>query len=249
MQKTDQTHGHVIATAAYNAAGPAPALQEMPRRAGWSTFSWSGGKDSALALETAINNGARPGALLTMLDETGHRSRSHGLRLALLQAQAAALGLPLVTRSTSWSGYTSAFTGALTELAAAGCAQCVFGDIDNTEHRDWCERVSANAGVSAVLPLWQRPRHELVEHLLTRGWKALIVVIRTPDLDGSILGRPLDRSLLDELDAASVDVCGENGEFHTVVTDGPLFSAPLLLEFGPEYGTAGWRALFVRVST
>lgn len=194
-----------------------------------SVCSWSGGKDSALALQLALDGGARPQALLTILDETGERSRSHGLPLALLQAQAAAIGLPLVTRSAGWADYTDAFVDALAALRDDGCEQCIFGDIDLDPHRRWCEDVCARAGLTARHPLWRRDRRALVEELLERGFAATIVVVRTGVLDRSFLGRRLDRGLLDELEAAGVDACGENGEYHTVVGDGPLFAEPVPL--------------------
>jgi uncharacterized protein (TIGR00290 family) len=204
----------------------------------WSACSWSGGKDSALALQLGIEAGARPRALLAMLDESGVRSRSHGLPVAVLEAQAEALDLQLVTRTATWADYTTAFVDGLTELADAGCSECIFGDIDIDEHRRWCERVCADAGLVARHPLWQRDRRTLVEDLLERGWSATIVVVRTPLLDGSFLGRRLHPGLVGELEARGVDLCGENGEYHTVVTNGPLFAAPLQLAHKGEHATA-----------
>jgi uncharacterized protein (TIGR00290 family) len=185
-----------------------------------------------------IERGARPGALLTMLDESGARSRSHGLPVAVLQAHAAALGLRLVTRSTTWADYTAAFVDGLAELADSGCSECIFGDIDIDAHRRWCEQVCANAGLVARHPLWQRDRRSLIEALLEREWAATIAVVRTPVLDRSLLGRMLDWTLLAELEARGVDLCGEEGEYHTVVSDGPLFAAPVQLRHGSVHPTA-----------
>jgi diphthine-ammonia ligase len=211
--------------------------------------SWSGGKDSALALQLAIESGVRVVSLLTMLDETAERSRSHGLPRAILAAQAAALDLPLITRAASWPDYTKAFIDGLNESARSRCESCIFGDIDIAEHRAWCEEVCATAGLVAQHPLWQRDRRELVEHLLERGWEAIIVVVRESALDRSFLGRRLDRDVIDELDACGVDVCGENGEFHTVVTDGPLFAQPLEIDVEGEFEVGGCLALRLSSST
>jgi diphthine-ammonia ligase len=188
--------------------------------------SWSGGKDSALALDLAVEAGARPQALLTMFSEDGKRSRSHGLSRAVLEAQAAAVGVRLVTGTAAWADYTDAF---VSELAAArgDATGCVFGDIDIAEHRRWCERACQAAGLIAQHPLWQRPRRELLEQLLARGWRATVVSVRADVLDPSLLGRALDHDLIEELEAAGVDACGEHGEYHTLVTDGPLFAAPV----------------------
>src|SRR5207249_5902692 len=108
--------------------------------------SWSGGKDSALALWRARSRGLRPIALLTMLDETGRRSRSHGLPAEVLEAQAAAIGVPLVTASGTWDDYTSVFVRALSGLAGPSVRACVFGDIDIEPHRQWGVDGAADAG-------------------------------------------------------------------------------------------------------
>jgi diphthine-ammonia ligase len=205
--------------------------------------SWSGGKDSALALELAIESGVQVISLLTMLDEGAERSRSHGLPRALLAQQAAALGLPLVTRAATWPAYTRSFVDGLNESAHARCQSCVFGDIDIAEHRVWCEEVTAKAGLVARHPLWQRDRRELVELLLERGWTAIIVVVRESVLDRKFLGRHLNLRLIDEFEACGIDVCGENGEFHTVVTDGPLFTRPIEISVEGEFRTSGCAGL------
>jgi diphthine-ammonia ligase len=210
--------------------------------------SWSGGKDSALALQLAVEQRAQIGALLTMLDESGERSRSHGLPRAVLAAQAAALGVPLVTRAAAWSDHTRTFAAALDELARLRCSCCVFGDVDTEAHRTWCELVCASAGLSATHPLWQRDRRELVKEIINRGWDARIVVVRESVLDRSFLGRRLDWDVVERLDARGVDLCGENGEFHTVVTDGPLFARPLEISADGEFRAGGCMALRLRVS-
>ncbi|HET9104793.1 MAG TPA: diphthine--ammonia ligase [Solirubrobacteraceae bacterium] len=188
--------------------------------------SWSGGKESALALELATTAAARPRALLTMLTEDGERSRSHGLHRSVLTAQAAALGIPLLTAATTWANYTTTFVRELTALSIDAKA-CVFGDIDIDEHRRWCQRAAQAAGMTALHPLWQRPRRDLLDEMLARGWQATIVTVRADVLDPSLLGRVLDQDLIAELEAAGVDSCGENGEYHTLITDGPLFRAPI----------------------
>ena len=217
------------------------------RTDGWCACSWSGGKNSALALRQGIDDGTRPGALLAMLDETGMRSRSHGLPVLVLEAQAAALDLRLVTRSATWADYTAAFVDGLAELADAGSSACTLGDRDISAPRRWSEDACAVAGLAARHPLWQRDRRSLVEELLERGWAATIVVVRTPALDRSFLGSRLDPSLLEALEARRIDLCGENGEYHTVVTDGPLFAAPLRLRHEGEHAAADCLTLQLRL--
>lgn len=191
--------------------------------------SWSGGKDAALALGRATAAGAEPRALLTMLVEGGERSRSHGLRRAVLEAQAAALGLPLVVRATSWDGYEEAFVDALLACARLGATDAVYGDIDVDAHRGWVERVSARAGLRAHLPLWQAERAAIVGEVERAGIDARVVAVRDGVLPRSLLGRRLDPALAAEVVACGADACGEAGEYHTVVADAPGFAAPLRL--------------------
>lgn len=189
-------------------------------------FSWSGGKDSMLALHRALASGYRVEALLVMFDEEGERSRSHGLPPRLLQAQARALGIPLVMRRASWATYEAEFIAATTDFAAQGLRYGVFGDIDLEPHRAWEEKVCSAAGLEAALPLWQEPRVALVEEFLALGYRARVVCTNGHWLDSSFCGRLFDAAFLRDL-PPGVDACGENGEFHTFVFDGPRFAAPV----------------------
>lgn len=194
--------------------------------------SWSGGKDSCLALHRAIAAGAAPAGLITMLTEGGRRTRSHGLRVEVVEAQAAALGLPLLTRSASWAGYEDAFGSALRSARALGAEAAIFGDIDLDEHRDWCVRVCRDAGLEAVHPLWQGTHLELLDELLGLGYEAVVVAAQDEVAPRSLLGRRLDGALVAELVALGIDPAGEGGELHTVVVDGPLFGERIELELG-----------------
>ena len=133
--------------------------------------SWSGGKDSCLALYRAMQAGAEPAFLLSMLREDGARSRSHGLPLDVLEAQAASLGIPLVARTASWSDYESVIVAALRELKDAGARAGVFGDIDLDCHREWEEKVCGAARIEAWLPLWRTPRLALLNEFLLLGFE------------------------------------------------------------------------------
>jgi uncharacterized protein (TIGR00290 family) len=192
-------------------------------------FSWSGGKDSMLALHRALDAGDEVHALLAMFDETGERSRSHALSPHLLQAQADALGIALVMRRATWQGYEAVFTEQLRAFAAQGITRGLFGDIDLQPHRDWEEKVCAAAGIEAVLPLWQAPRRALVDELLALGYRARVVTVDARFLDASFCGRMFDAGFIADL-PDGVDACGENGEFHTFVVDGPRFARPVAHE-------------------
>jgi diphthine-ammonia ligase len=190
-------------------------------------FSWSGGKDSMLALHRALDAGYRVEALLAMFDETGERSRSHAIAPALMHAQADALGIALVTRSASWSDYEAVFSAQLRTFAAQGLSHGLFGDIDLQAHRDWEEKVCAAAGLQAVLPLWHQDRRALADEVLRLGYRARVVCVDARWLDASYCGIDYDASFIARL-PADVDACGENGEFHTFVYDGPRFASPVI---------------------
>lgn len=191
--------------------------------------SWSGGKDCCLALHRAWQLWGPPACLLNMLSEDGRHSRSHGLPRAVLQAQADALGVPLVTGSASWAGYEAEFVRLLEGCAAEGVQAGVFGDLDLQEHWDWEQMVCGRAGLVALEPLWQADHEALVEEFLGAGFEALIVTLNLEYLPESFLGRHYSETLA-ELRTLGVDVSGEGGEFHTCVISGPLFRVPLELQ-------------------
>lgn len=174
-----------------------------------------------------------------MFTEDGQRSRSHGLSRDVLEAQAAAIGVPLVSRSASWDDYEAAMIDLLREAAKRGVTSVVFGDIDIPRHREWEEHVCRQAGVSALLPLWQQDRLALLDEWWSAGFEATIVVAREGLVDRRYLGRVLDRAAAAELASSGVDACGENGEFHTLVTAGPLFREPIHISLGQQVLKSG----------
>lgn len=185
--------------------------------------SWSGGKDSCYALIIAMQQGFQPKVLLNVLNEEGNISRSHGIPSSILQAQAKAANLPVHLIHSSWKDYESNFTNELFHLKnnykiTAG----VFGDIDLQAHRDWEEMVCANAGLQAVLPLWQQNRKQLVLQMLDAGIECIIVSCNIT-MGSNFLGKVLDAETIAALEELHIDVCGENGEFHTLVTNCSLF--------------------------
>lgn len=199
--------------------------------------SWSGGKDGALALQRARAQGIEVKALLTLFDENGDRSRSHAVSRAVMQAQADALGIPLVTANAGWANYEAVFMDCLRRFAAEGITQGIFGDIDLVPHREWEERVCAAAGLSAVLPLWNEPRVALSQQVLSLGFQPLIVCVNARWLDATFCGVPYDAAYLARL-PPEVDACGENGEFHSFVTDGPGFAQAVPVRVARVYSHA-----------
>jgi len=194
--------------------------------------TWSGGKDSCLAMHRAVRDGATPTCLVTMCIESGERTRNHGLSRAVIEAQAAAMGVPVMTAACSWARYEACMIDVLRASRSLGATAAVFGDIDIERHREWEHMVCDAAGLTPRLPLWQSDRRALLAELFAEGYAARIVTVRDGMLDPSFLGRTLTPSLVDELESAGIDACGENGEFHTVVVDGPMFNRPVHLRAG-----------------
>jgi diphthine-ammonia ligase len=188
--------------------------------------SWSGGKDCCTALHRVAAD-FDVVCMVTMFNEDGTRSRSHGLRPELLRAQAGRLGLAMVTGRCTWETYTEEFSRVLQDAAREGVTHVIFGDIMFDSHREWTERVCGAGGLTAVQPIWGEPTSRLAREFVDGGGRARLVTVRPPQLDETWLGRTLTPGVLSELEALGVDPCGENGEYHTVVTECRLFSAPL----------------------
>lgn len=192
--------------------------------------SWSGGKDSCFALMKAVESGFVPKILLNVMNEEGEISRSHGIPRQILQAQAHLMDLPVHLIESSWSEYEKRFVDALQSLKKQyDVTHAVFGDIDLQAHRDWEEMVCEKSGLKAILPLWQQNRKQLVLDMLASGIETIIVSCNET-LGPDFLGRQITEELIEELELLGVDVCGENGEYHTLVLNCPLFSEKLNVE-------------------
>ncbi|MFP4226363.1 MAG: diphthine--ammonia ligase [Desulfobacterales bacterium] len=210
--------------------------------------SWSGGKDSCLALYHAIQNGGIPRALFTMMTEPGDRSRSHGLPAKLINCQAASLDIPQIMRGAAWETYEAVFLDKMRELKDDGIECGVFGDIDLAGHLEWVERVCQSAGIRPYEPLWQRERKGLLQEFLDLGFKAMIVSVKDDLLSRDFLGRILDAQVIAEMENIGIDASGEEGEYHTVVVDGPIFKCPLHLNQKEKVPISGYCFLDVAVN-
>ena len=196
--------------------------------------SWSGGKDSCYAMMQAIQQGFIPKVLLNMMNENGKVSRSHGLPLSILNQQAQKMGLPLEGIPATWGDYEVKFIAVLKMLKAKyDLEAAVFGDIDLQPHKDWEDKVCEAASLKAILPLWQQDRILLVNQMIENGIKTMIVCCNT-QMGESYLGKILTKELAQELLKKGIDPCGENGEFHTLVINCPLFLEAIEL---PEFTT------------
>ena len=199
---------------------------------GRCAISWSAGKDSWLALTRAREQGWQVDTFVTMCDEDG-TSKSHALPPALVEAQVRALGgVPRGVRVPAGE-YAARFDACLRELAASGHTHMVFGDIDLQAHRDWLAPACERAGLAALFPLWGESRAALARELVTRGVRARVVCVDTCWLAASFCGADYDAAFLARL-PSGVCPCGEDGEFHTFVTDGPGFAHPVLVIAGAQ---------------
>jgi uncharacterized protein (TIGR00290 family) len=199
-------------------------------------MSWSSGKDSALALHHAIHGGEiEVTGLLTTVNAEFDRVAMHGVRRALLEQQAAALGLPLHVVELPWPCSNEAYEqlmGAAVQAAVSdGVEAMVFGDLYLADVRAYRERMLESTGLRPLFPLWQRPTTELAQELIASGVRAVVSCVDSAQAPSELAGRWYDGELLAEL-PPGVDCCGENGEFHTVVVDAPDFSAPIPVTVG-----------------
>ena len=190
-------------------------------------FTWSGGKDSALALyELEITEGYEIAALLTTVTEDYDRVSMHGVRTTLLEQQADSLRLPLETvyipAASSNEAYESRMSETLLRYRSQGVHSVVFGDIFLEDVRKYREENLARVGMGGLFPLWKRDTAELARTFIELGFKAVVTCVDSTALGKKFVGRAYDERFLSEL-PDSVDPCGENGEFHSFVSEGPVF--------------------------
>lgn len=214
-----------------------------------SFVSWSGGKDSCLALYKAKKQGYTIKKLLTMFSEENQISSSHRLREDIIRAQARAISIDYTIGSSSFHSYEQVFVANARKFKEQGMDYGIFGDIDIEEHRQWEERVCRNVSMTAVLPLWERERKELVAEFLQLGFKAKIIVVNTRMIHTGFLGEDLSFSILNDIEKCGGDPCGENGEYHTVVYDGPIFKHPVDLKFGTDIIQVGDTYAHIKVNS
>jgi uncharacterized protein (TIGR00290 family) len=210
-------------------------------------LSWSGGKDSAMALyELRRSQEYEVVSLLTTVAAEFDRVSHHGVRAQLLEAQAAAIGLPLQTLSISTQSahpcrpdsddgvmqeYERLMMETLLRYKEGGVAAVAFGDIFLENLRAYRERNLSRVGMKALFPIWQRQTRELVHTFLDLGFQAYLACVDAEKLGESFAGRALDRDFIRDL-PAQVDPCGEFGEYHSFVFDGPIFQQPLRVRVG-----------------
>ena len=198
-------------------------------------LAWSSGKDSAWALDVLRRQNVAVGALLTTINEAADRVAMHGVRRTLAEAQSEAVGVPLWKVPLPWpctnEDYESRMAEACRRAVAEGFDSIAFGDLYLRDVREYRERQLAGSGLTPLFPLWGTPTASLAREMIGAGLKARITCVDSKVLDDGFAGREFDHTLLADL-PVRVDPCGENGEFHTFVCDGPMFGAPVEVEAG-----------------
>ncbi|MEN6623470.1 MAG: diphthine--ammonia ligase [Smithella sp.] len=194
--------------------------------------SWSGGKDCCVALDKyLIENPGVNISLLTMMDER-HKTYGHFLNEKILNEQAGAMNLEINFGYSSFFDYEEKWSNELRKLKKKGFTSGIFGDISLIEHYEWIGEIMKGVGMKMLMPLWKQDKQKIVLDFINRQYRAKIISINKTLMDPKYLGREINTEIIDEFKKDGIDPCGEGGEFHTIVYDGPLFKSPLKLELG-----------------
>jgi diphthine-ammonia ligase len=203
-------------------------------------LSFSGGKDSMLALDRAIRRGWPVTYLLNLYDEASERVRFHGVHKTLIHAQANALGISLLSKPTRPDTFEQVFLQALDDLRQRGVDAIIFGNIHLADVRAWYEERTTSHSLLHLEPLWGEPVEALAREVIQRGYHAVLTSVELARAKEAWLGQPLSEPLLAAFAAAGIDLCGERGEYHTFVSNGPLFRLPVPIRLGERVSMPGY---------
>ena len=209
-------------------------------------MSYSCGKDSTLALHKMLEQGHEPVCLVVMVNEEVGRSYFHGADSTMLERYAKALALPMITCPAKGETYQTAFEIGLSKSKAMGAEAVCFGDIDIEQNRQWEEERCKAVGLLPCFPLWQQAREEIVYELIRLGYKCLIKSVNRRVLPMELLGTFLGEASISVMKSAGIDICGENGEYHTLAVDGPVFREPLVFQIGNNIETGDYAVADIR---
>jgi diphthine-ammonia ligase len=194
--------------------------------------SWSGGKDGCFACYLALAQGYKVSHLVNCVAKEYQRVNFHGTEKRLVQLQGEAVGIPVFQKETTFGNYEQDFKAAIRTLLPKGIKGMVFGDIYNDEHLKWVQGVCADLGIEAVEPLWGKSTDDVINDFLDVGFEAMIVAADARIIDEAWLGKKVDRDFINYLKSKNIDPCGESGEYHTLVVNGPLFERKIEITEG-----------------
>ena len=209
--------------------------------------SYSGGKDSALAVYKAIKQGMVPLALITTFNTEQNLTWFHGISEAVLENVAESIGVPVWLIKTNGDEYAENFEKTLRSAKEQGVQACVFGDIDIEDHIKWSADRCEKAGLEPMFPLYGQSRESIVNDFIDSGFTAHFTIVDTTRINVDFLGKPLTKEELREIEAQGADICGENGEYHTFVSAGPIFKKPVKFTFGEQIVIDGRAILLVKI--
>lgn len=210
---------------------------------GQYALMWSGGKDSALALQRATAAGLEVSRLINFYDAATGRVRFHATRADMIEAQAIAAGIELRAIGTSWPAMEARLSEELATLCAEGFAGVVLGDIHLVQVRAWYEERVRAAGLEHVEPIWGEQPAQLVREFVEAGGRAVITCVDLSRLDSSWLGQIIDEGFLDAISSTGADPCGENGEYHSFAFQGPVFARQVNWQPGARRSESGFSQL------
>ncbi len=204
--------------------------------------SWSGGKDSCLACYLSIKKGMK----ITHLVHFDRPNNLHGVDPAMIGLQAKLAGIPIVQRKVASRDFEQEFKKTVGELAEAGAKGMVFGDIYLEPHKEWVDRTCEELGIEPVEPLWGMKTENIMKDFFNQGFETIVASGDQKLIDRKYIGRKMDQEFIGYLKSKNLDVCGENGEFHTFVTGGPLFHGTIEITASGVTGRDGFWFLDVK---
>ncbi len=196
--------------------------------------SYSGGKDSTLAIYRAISQGMIPLELIITYNTDKERSWFHGIPQAVLDNISKEINIPVSLIKTTGEEYTKNFEAKLLEAKIKGAEVCVFGDIDIEGHFEWCTDRCKLVGMEAYFPLWKESRKNLVYEFIDLGFKTIITIVDNSRMPEEFAGKILTKEIANAIEKSGADICGENGEYHTFVFDGPIYKNPIKYTAGKK---------------
>lgn len=212
--------------------------------------SWSGGKDSCLACYKAMKNGYKVKYLLNFISKKYKRGCFHGIESKLMNLQAQSIEIPLIQKEVSpdMGKYEEEFKEAVSHLKKGGIRGMVFGDVYLIDHKNWVERVCKDLKLKMIEPLWQKSPEKIIEEFIHLGFKAVVVSAKAKLFDKDFIGREVNEQFLEELKKRKICPCGENGEFHTFVIDGPIFKKRIeITKSRPVFKKGFWPHWFLDI--